>query len=391
MEASRDDFIIAIRSAFLKKGIQQRFSLIALICFSIAIIVLSNLNYTVIDNTRSSIKEIVYRVSFIASVPENYLKNSYKKIGNHFNYYEDYQDIQKILKKLKSEKISTYYIIAENKELKKIIDDYIINSEEIIAKVLLDKDSPYLKSIVLNKGSKDSVILGMAVLDQDYLVGKIIEVNYLTSRVLLLSDLNSKIPVVIQPENIQSILSGVGKVRGNIQYYKKTSDPQDSSFIYTSGSGGIFKSGIPVGSIEKNEENDEIKIRFFSDFSQLKFVRVVSFKKEEILLAEKKSKIKAEQAANIKAAQAAKIKAEKVAQIKAEKVAQIKAEKVAQIKAEEMIEENFKDENLFKEFSKKYTWKCKKTFFNKLHKVGTPEFKACIIKKGLQAKKKKKN
>ena len=56
-----------------------------------------------------------------------------------------------------------------------------------------------------------------------------------------------------------------------------------------------------------------------------------------------------------------------------------------------MIEENFKDENLFKEFSKKYTWKCKKTFFNKLHKVGTPEFKACIIKKGLQAKKKKKN
>ena len=379
MEASRDDFIIAIRSAFLKKGIQQRFSLIALICFSIAIIVLSNLNYTVIDNVRSSIKEIVYRASFIASVPENYLKNSYKKIGNHFNYYEDYQDIQKILKKLKSEKISTSYIIAENKELKKIIDDYIINSEEIIAKVLLDKDSPYLKSIVLNKGSKDSVILGMAVLDQDYLVGKIIEVNYLTSRVLLLSDLNSKIPVVIQPENIQSILSGAGKVRGNIQYFKKKSDLQDSSFIYTSGSGGIFKSGIPVGSIEKNEENDEIKIRFFSDFSQLKFVRVVSFKKEEILLAEKKSKIKAEQAANIKAAQAAKIKAEKVAQIKAEKVAQIKAE------------ENFKDENLFKEFSKKYTWKCKKTFFNKLHKVGTPEFKACIIKKGLQAQKKKKN
>ena len=383
MEASRDDFIIAIRSAFLKKGIQQRFSLIALICFSIAIIVLSNLNYTVIDNVRSSIKEIVYRASFIASVPENYLKNSYKKIGNHFNYYEDYQDIQKILKKLKSEKISTSYIIAENKELKKIIDDYIINSEEIIAKVLLDKDSPYLKSIVLNKGSKDSVILGMAVLDQDYLVGKIIEVNYLTSRVLLLSDLNSKIPVVIQPENIQSILSGAGKVRGNIQYFKKKSDLQDSSFIYTSGSGGIFKSGIPVGSIEKNEENDEIKIRFFSDFSQLKFVRVVSFKKEEILQAEKKSKIKAEQAANIKAAQAAKIKAEKVAQIK--------AEKVAQIKAEEMIEENFKDENLFKEFSKKYTWKCKKTFFNKLHKVGTPEFKACIIKKGLQAQKKKKN
>ena len=58
----------------------------------------------------------------------------------------------------------------------------------------------------------------MIVLDDGHLVGKIVEVNYMTSRVLLLSDLNSKIPVIIEPGNIQSILSGTGKNYGVLQY-----------------------------------------------------------------------------------------------------------------------------------------------------------------------------
>ena len=67
------------------------------------------------------------------------------------------------------------------------------------------------------------VILGMGVIDQEYLVGKVVEVNFTTSRVLLLSDLNSKIPVDILPNNIQSILSGTGGDIGKIQYIKEES------------------------------------------------------------------------------------------------------------------------------------------------------------------------
>ena len=61
----------------------------------------------------------------------------------------------------------------------------------------------------------------MAVLDGNYLVGKVVEVNYLTSRILLLSDLNSKIPIIIEPGNFQSILSGTGKSDGIIQYLER--------------------------------------------------------------------------------------------------------------------------------------------------------------------------
>ena len=67
MAASRDDFVIAIRSAFLKKENKQRFSLIGLILSSIVLIVLSNLNFKAINYLKTGINEIVYRASFIAS------------------------------------------------------------------------------------------------------------------------------------------------------------------------------------------------------------------------------------------------------------------------------------------------------------------------------------
>ena len=151
----------------------------------------------------------------------------------------------------------------------------------MIAKVLIDKNSPFLKSVIVNKGSKDNIKLGMAVLDGSYLVGKIVEVNYSTSRALLVSDLNSKIPVGIEPGNIQSILSGTGKQNGKIEYLESDILIQNKSIVYTSGSGGLFRSGIPIGIYYKEtEENYEI-VNFFSKLSQLTFVKLVSFDEDK--------------------------------------------------------------------------------------------------------------
>ena len=88
METSRDDFVIAIRSAFLKKGTQQRFSLLGLIFFSIIFLILGSLNFKAIDYVKIGIKEIVYRSSFIVSGPENFIKDNYILVQNHFNLYK---------------------------------------------------------------------------------------------------------------------------------------------------------------------------------------------------------------------------------------------------------------------------------------------------------------
>ena len=276
MATSRDDFVIAIRSAFLKKANKQRFSLIGLIFFSIGLILFSKINLPFTNYLNIGLNEIVYRSSFIISFPEKKILQFKDIIKNHYILYDNYDKIKNELEKLKSEKLEIIFLEEENKRLKKTIDEYIYNSEELVAKVLIDKDSPFLKSIIVNKGSKDSVKLGMAVLDGNYLVGKIVEVNYSTSRALMISDLNSKIPVSIEPGNIQSILSGTGKRNGKIEYVESEILIDDGSIVYTSGSGNIFKSGIPIGIFNKNENTSE-EVKFFSKLTQLTFVKLVSF------------------------------------------------------------------------------------------------------------------
>ena len=283
MATSRDDFVIAIRSAFLKKGNKQRFSLIGLIFFSIGLLTLNKINFPLNNYINIALNELVYRSSFIVSIPENKFQDLKNRIKDHYNVYSDYLEVKKELNTLKSEKYETKFLKAENERLKKTIDEYIYNSDELIAKVLIDKKSPFLKSIIVNKGSKDNVKLGMAVLDESYLVGKIVEVNYFTARALLISDLNSKIPVGIEPGNIQSILSGTGKQNGKIEYLETEVEIDDKSVVYTSGSGGIFKSGIPIGIYNKENTNlkEEEKIIFFSKLSQLTFVKLVEFEEVE--------------------------------------------------------------------------------------------------------------
>ena len=275
MATSRDDFVIAIRSAFLKKGNKQRFSLVALIIFSVVLIVLSRINFPAINYLKIGLNEVVYRVSFIVSLPEQQLNRSLIAINNHLNLYNDHDQLKEKFKNLRGKELDNEYLKFENERLRKIIDEYIINTDELVAKVLLDKESPFLRSIILNKGSKDKIRIGMAVLDGPYLVGKVVEVNYATSRVLLISDLNSKIPVILEPGDIQSIMSGSGKNKGQIQYFKTENTLNEKKIVFTSGSGGIFKSGIPIGEFNSGEE-----IKFFSDLSQLTFVKVVSFNKE---------------------------------------------------------------------------------------------------------------
>ena len=281
MQPSRDDFVIAVRSAFLKKENKQKFSLIALILLTITILTLGKFNFKVVDYLKISLKEVAYRSSFIVSVPENLVKDFYQKTKTHFSIYDENIQLKKDLKKQLSKSYNIEFILAENKRLKETIDDLDYFSDEIVGKVLLDKKSPFLQSVIVNKGSKDKVIIGMAVLDGDYLVGKVVDVTYSTARILLLTDLNSKIPVDILPNNVKSILSGTGEESGIIQYIKSQNIIENQSKVFTSGAGGIFKPGIAIGEISKKTGSLDLNVNFYSDFSQLRFVKLVSYKKKE--------------------------------------------------------------------------------------------------------------
>jgi len=277
MATGRDDFVIAIRSAFLKKKDKQKFSLLTLIFLSVFVIILSNFNFKVIKFIKLGINEVIYRSSYISSIPENKIRNLISDFKSHINLYESHKKELIKIENTEQIKLLNNFLIAENKKLRDLIDESI-SSNEIFARVLIDKDSPFLKSVVLNKGTKDNVKIGMAVIDKVYLVGQIIEVNYTNSRALLITDINSKIPSVLEPNDIQAVISGTGNEFGITEHIKedfKEDFKNEKIIAYTSGLGGLFKPGIPIGKIDNIEER---KVNFFSDFTQLNYVKIVSYK-----------------------------------------------------------------------------------------------------------------
>jgi rod shape-determining protein MreC len=405
MQTSRDDFIIAIRSAFLKKGNQQRFSLLSLILFSLIFLILGNFNFKIINYTKNIIKDISYMSSFITSVPENIISKSYNKTSDHFEFYKKYEKIKNELQELKSKDLSKKIITFENIELKKLIDDYFIEDRQTYAKVLIDKESPFLRSVVINKGSKNDVKVGMIAYDDIYLIGKIVEVNYLTSRVLLISDINSKVPVTIQPLNTQAIMSGLGEQVGTLQYIKDeklNNKNNEELIVVTSGFGKLFKSGIPIGNIaSKNLSNsDEIIVNFYSDLSQLKYVRILSYIKEDENLDKTDKKIFKTNSApffeindyekEIKVFKKQRVINEEI-RVKLERENAILKERFINTK-KELEDEKQKikkvyiksEDTIFLELNLLYGHKCRKTFFhNKLFKINTIEYRTCVLNKGL--------
>ena len=280
MATSRDDFVIAFRSAFLKKKDKQKFSLLTLLFLSILVIILSNYNFKVIQLIKIGINEFTYRASFLISAPENKIQKINYLIKDHLISYDNFKNLELELEKLKQKKLTNNFLKMENEKLRDLINESI-NSNEILARVLIDKESPFLRSIILNKGTKDKLKIGMAVVDEVHLVGKVIEVNFTNSRVLLLSDLNSKIPVVLEPIGMQAVVSGTGGTNGKIQYTKEeySDDINNQEIIaYTSGLGGLFKPGLPVGKISRVNPHE---IVFFSDFKQLEYVKIISLNIED--------------------------------------------------------------------------------------------------------------
>ena len=273
METSRDDLGIAIRSAFLKKGTQQKFSLFALIIISVIFIFAESIKVKPIDYVRSAIRDLIYHSSQVISYPAKTIKGISNFVSNHIQVYDSYKVLKKENEYLKNNLLKNDYLEVENEQLKKLVDERLKTYENLVtARIMIDKQSLYLNSFIINAGSNKKIKKGMAVLDRKNFIGRIVDVNFFSSRVLLITDLNSKIPVIIEPSGDQAILSGHGNDPLSLDYLPKDQKIQDGNSVYTSGKEGLFSPGIPVGTVFS--KSNQFYVSLFSDLNQVLFVNI---------------------------------------------------------------------------------------------------------------------
>ena len=271
MSSSRDDFNIAFRSALLQRGAAQKFSLVFLIIVASIIFFLDIYGFGFMKPIRSIINDGIYRISLVASSPSRFIPQATGSVTNLFNIKSENEKLKKALEVYRQKELSVEYLTNQNKNLRKILesDETLFKENYVLSKVLIDKSSPYLKSIIINKGSKAGILKGMPVMDKDYLVGRIVEINYLSSRVLLLNDLNSRIPVTLDEDGTQAILKGSGGNQPILEYLPEEYIVKEGINIFTSGKDQIFEAGTPIGIT-----NEKGSVILYSDSGQLTFIKI---------------------------------------------------------------------------------------------------------------------
>ena len=273
METSREDVGIAIRSAFLRTDTKQRFSLFFLVLFSIILIFVEKIDTKPLNYTRSFIKDGIYRVSQLASYPGKSFKNSINFIEEHINLNKEYKVLKKENEILKSKIVQDEFLNLENSQLKKLIDEQVASQSNLVSsRVIIDKQSPYLNSFIINSGSNKNIKNGMTVLDGKYFIGRIVDVNFFSSRVLLVSDLNSRIPAIIEPGGIHAILYGHGSSNATLEYLPENHKIKKDDKVYTSWKEGVFAPGVPIGTVLINDA--QVEVLLFSDLDQITFVNI---------------------------------------------------------------------------------------------------------------------
>ncbi|HWN39884.1 MAG TPA: rod shape-determining protein MreC [Gammaproteobacteria bacterium] len=139
----------------------------------------------------------------------------------------------------------------ENQRLRELLDSTArVNSRALVAEILSVDLDPYRQRFELNRGLVDGVYVGQALIDAQGVVGQVVRVGPLTSEALLITDADHAVPVTVYRNDLRTIAVGTGDSgRLRLPYLVNNANIVVGDVLMSSGLGGVFPSGYPVGRV----------------------------------------------------------------------------------------------------------------------------------------------
>jgi len=164
---------------------------------------------------------------------------------------------------------------AENESLQKILNLKLEPQQGFVtARIIADSSSAFARSLLVLVGDADGVESGQAVLAGDGLIGRVIESGRKSARVLLLTDINSRIPVLIQGTNQRAIMAGKNTDLPGLVHLPPDIEIEAGARVITSGHGGLFPYGLPIGEIVRDGDG-RLAVQPYADLDRVQMVRIV--------------------------------------------------------------------------------------------------------------------
>jgi rod shape-determining protein MreC len=267
-------FIVALPWRVLN----QRFSFIFFIVLALGLLALSRVQPQLVENTRTHVVDGLTPILDAIAWPMKTAEAVGARIHNYVGLEEENQRLRIGNAQLSQWQNEVIALQNENRELRALLHF----KEEpglayISARVIADTGGPFVRGLIVTAGKLDGVREGMAAMTGDGLIGRVIEVGDWSSRVLLITDLNSRIPVTIAGSGDRAILAGNNSVQPKLLYLPQDAVLNTGARVITSGHGGIFPPGLPIGVVAESPVRGSYTVVPSADLGRINDVRLVDF------------------------------------------------------------------------------------------------------------------
>lgn len=254
-------------------------TVLALCVLSVAIMFLNRSHNPVIEDARMAVSDTLAPVVQTLASPMESFNNLGVWVRDMAMLREENLRLKSDNARLMRWQYAATELASENERLRTLLQFAPdAHAAYITARVAVDGGSVYSHSVIINAGLSEGIEQDSAVLGENGLAGRVMSVGQKTARVLLLTDINSRIPVIAQSSRERAIAGGTGDDTLSLMYLPATSKIKVGEKIITSGDGAVLPPGLPVGVVTKVEKGIAT-VQAFVDWNRLEYVSVVDYAK----------------------------------------------------------------------------------------------------------------
>lgn len=253
-----------------------RFFIFALFLCAFLLILLSKVNSPIVSVVNNAIIRVSGPIMQIVEFPARIVHNVYTYIRDVSNIYSDNRALRFENKQMMVLQNKVRTLEVENQLLERLLN-YVppADASFMSAKIIAESGDNFTHTLLVYIGD-EAVRKGQIVLGEESVIGRIDRVSGKYAKIILVTDINSKIPVVIERTRVRGILSGNNTDKPQLIFIRDTSDIQEGDVVVTSGVGGMFPSGLPIGFIS-SVKNGIIEIETMADISRVEYVQIVDY------------------------------------------------------------------------------------------------------------------
>lgn len=259
------------------RSLAHRFPFLLLILAALTLIAVGRVETAFMERLRANVTDVVTPIIDLVSRPIVATRTLFEEISSLVLIREENQRLHAEVASLQQLNLTLERLATENDSLRSLMN-FVPDApiSYVTARTIADSGSAFVRSVLVNAGERDGVKRGDPVINGEGVVGRIAQLGKHSSRAILMTDWNSRIPVLVESSREKAILAGDNTNRPRLLYLPEGAVTAPGDRIVTSGHGGVFPPGLPIGTVGSVGE-EGVRVQPFVTWNRLELVRIVNY------------------------------------------------------------------------------------------------------------------